>query len=102
MIEPYTGAHVSTNASSEAVEECRRRWGGRGLSAWWSTVLVADLVQDSDETGAEDQPYPISDAAARSKGLRIPAPKVSGKPEMYTTWKDSFLDYADFHASVGC
>lgn len=37
-----------------------------------TTVRLCEVVQESQETGAEGLPYPFSDTAARRKGLRIP------------------------------
>lgn len=36
------------------------------------------------------------------KRLRVPAPKCSGKADMYKYWCWSFLSYTDFHAFIGC
>lgn len=78
--------------------------GGPGRDEVPGRVAVhfVDVAQESQETGAEEQAYPVSDITARRKGLRILTPKFPGIPETYTAWRDSLLDYAEFHAFAGC
>lgn len=67
-----------------------------------AAVKVADVARDSQGIVAEDLSDPVSDTATRREGLRIPAPSFSSKPETFTAWRESFLDYAGFHAFVRC
>lgn len=65
-------------------------------------VEVVGVVQDTRGIEVMDLANHISDNGARRKGLRIPAPKFSGRAETYTAWRPSILSYyAEFNALLG-
>lgn len=63
--------------------------------------LSAQIRADQHEDGSRSLPD-TSESDHQRKVPHTPAPKFSGKADIYTSWCRSFLSYANFHSFIGC